>query len=183
MPAPKQMRWYYSAIIDWMLANPGKPLSECAAHVHKSQAWLSTIINSDMFKAALAARKEAFQQQHDMLLLDRTAKVAAKSMDLILDVMEKKKDTVPIDVLAKIGDGALQRLGYGVKAAPAPVSVNVHQNNTTVAVPVTAEDLQAARMALRAAEQNRAAVRALPPLLEGPGLVEEVDDVAVSIPA
>jgi len=157
---PKKFAWYYDSIIDWMVANPGRPLSECAAHVHKSQSWLSTIINSDMFKAALAQRRETFSATHDALLTEKVTKVAMMGMDIILEKMEKKRDAIPISQLHTISDGAMQRLGYGVKPGVGPgVQVNVGvgiQNQPQVVVPVSADDLAAARFALRQAEQMKA---------------------------
>ena len=149
-----KMLWYYSAIIDWMVANPGKPLRDCAAHVGKTQTTLSIIINSDMFKAALAQRKQEFQLHHDLGIIQKTTQVAHASLDAILASIEKKKDTIPLDTLREISDSALTRLGYGAPSAQQGVVVNL-QNNTVIA-PVSAQDLAEARMALRQVQASRA---------------------------
>lgn len=147
----KKMMWYYSAIIDWMIANPGRPLRECAQYVGKTQTTLSIIINSDMFKAALAQRKEQFRQMHDIGLIEKTTKVANAGLDAILETLEKRRDKIPLADLNTVTDGALQRLGYGVKPNSQPgVQVNIGGNaQAQVVLPVSAQDLEEARMALR----------------------------------
>ena len=148
-----KMMWYYSAIIDWMIANPGRPLSECAKHIGRGQNTLSTIINSDMFKAALAQRKAEFQMRHDLSIIEKTTKVAHASLDAILESIEKKRDKIPLDALREISDSALSRLGYGTTPAANPgVVVNVQQN---VVAPVSAQDLAEARMALRQVQAQK----------------------------
>ena len=127
------MLWYYDAIIDWMIANPGGRLADCAAYVGRSQTTLSIIINSDMFKAALEARKASFRAQHDLSIIEKTTKVAYASLDAILEHIEKKKDKVPLDQLKAVSDSALDRLGYGTKAAPQLPGVTINATgNTTV---------------------------------------------------
>ncbi len=155
MARPKRFNWWYSAIIDWMVANPGRRLRDCAEHFDKSQAWLSTVINSDMFKAQLAARKESFQQVHDFGLIEKQTEVANLGFDILIDAMKKKRDAIPIDTLVKISDTAMQRLGYGVKPPVAAPSVQVNLMNQQVHAPVTAEALEAARNRVREVEQQR----------------------------
>lgn len=160
----KKMLWYYSAIIDWMVANPGRPLKECAEHVGRTQATLSVIINSDMFKAALAQRKASFQTHHDLGLIEKTTRVASAGLDAILDTLDKRRDKIPLADLNAVTDGALQRLGYGVKPQPG-VQVNVQNNGGTanVVVPVSAQDLAEARMALRQVQQQSRSLPAARP--------------------
>jgi hypothetical protein len=163
--APKRTRmlWYYDAIIDWMIANPSGRLSECAAHIGRTQATLSVIINSDMFKAALAERRAQFVQRHDLSLIEKTTKVANASLDALLEVLDKKRDKIPIGTLVEIQDSALSRLGYGAAPASPSVQVNVNntQNNATVVAPVSLSDLEEARMALRQVQSNTA--KLIPP--------------------
>lgn len=152
-----KMLWYYSRIIDWMIANPGRPMYECAAYIGKTPTTLSIIVNSDVFKAALAQRKAEFQQAHDFGLIEKTTKIAHASLDAILETLEKKRDKVPLGDLKDISDSALGRLGYGAKpVGPQPgVTVNVNASQQNVVVPVSHQDLAEARMALRAVQQDR----------------------------
>lgn len=170
----RKMLWYYSAIIDWMIANPGRPLSECAAHVGKAQTTLSIIINSDMFKAALAQRKAEFQARHDFGLIEKTTRIAHASLDAILTTLDKKKDAVPLEMLNTISESALGRLGYSAKplTAPGGVTVNVNAPQQQVVLPVSGQDLAEARMALRQVQENRAREQLSPPTTMGPQQIE-----------
>lgn len=154
----KKMLWYYSAIIDWMIANPGGKLGDCAEYVGKSQTTLSIIINSDMFKAHLAARKAQFQQQHDLGIIHKTTQVANASLDAILAVLEKKRDTLPLETLNTVADGALKRLGYGLEPKQQP-GITVNAQNAQVVLPVSAQDLAEARMALRQVQASQGGVQ------------------------
>lgn len=155
-------RWWYSAISDAMLANPSASQQEIAKSLGKNANTVSMIVNTDLFRDYHAQRKQEFQGASDFMLSNKLTKVAEKGLDLLLDVMAKKGDQVPLSQLVAITDSTLKNLGYGAPA-PAGVSVNVQQNNNpTVVVPVSAGALSEARDALRLAEQRR---RDTPPAL------------------
>lgn len=149
-----KMLWYYSRIIDWMIANPGHPLKECAEMIGRTPTTLSMIINSDMFKAALAERKAEFQMSHDMGIIERTTKIATASLDAILTTIEKKRDAIPLETLSAVSNTALERLGYGIKSAP-PAGTTINAQNATVFLPASPQDLQEARMALRQVQESK----------------------------
>lgn len=165
MSERKHLRWYYFAIMDWMIANPGKPLRECAAHIGRTPSTLSIIINSDMFKAAFEERKRQFQMQHDLGIIEKTTKVANASLDALLEAVEKKRDKIPIDVLNDIAESSLTRLGYGITPNQPSMQVNVNGQATIIA-PVSMQDLEEARMAMRQVQANKGAVPLPPPPLQ-----------------
>lgn len=162
MAERKYMRWYYFAIMDWMIANPGRPLRDCAAHIGRTPSTLSLIINSDMFKAAFEERKRQFQMQHDLGIIEKTTKVANASLDALLEAVEKKRDKIPIDVLNDIAESSLTRLGYGITPSQPSMQVNVNGQATIIA-PVSMQDLEEARMAMRQVQANKGAVPLPPP--------------------
>jgi len=56
----KRLNYRHDAIMRWLLLNPEKPLSVCAAEMELSEGHLSVVINSDLFQAIYqAAAKEA----------------------------------------------------------------------------------------------------------------------------
>lgn len=153
-----RMLWYYEKIIDLMLANPDVRLQDIAAAVRKSPTTISMIINSDMFKAAYNQRRSQFTQAHDLALLNKTQKLANATLDSILAVVEKKKDTVPLSQLMALNDTAMNRLGYGVpkEGHMGGVTVNVGATtNVTLPPAVTREQLEEARMAVRQTQAMR----------------------------
>jgi hypothetical protein len=68
----------------------------------------------------------------------------------MLTVLEKKKDSVPIESLQRMSEMAFKNLGYGASANGAGVTVNVGAAQpATVNVAVSLSDLERAREALR----------------------------------
>lgn len=147
--------WWYSAIADWMIAHPGGKLSDCAAELGKHPNTISLIVNTDMFRDFLQRRKDEWRANHDFSLSHKLHDVAEKSMDILIDKMEKQGDKLPTNLVAEIATSALDRLGYGPKQAPG-VAVSVAQDNR-VQIAVDATALAEAREAMRLAEEKRAA--------------------------
>lgn len=159
----KKPRWYHTAMIDWMMANPGRPLSELAAHVNRKLPTVSAIVRSDLFQAALAQRKREFSAAQDARVREKLTEVTVSSLDTILKVLETKKDKVPLGELTTLANSTLQRLGYGVPQSGPTVQMNNYNGGVQqIATPVSAEELQDARIALRQ-NQQRIASTAVPP--------------------
>lgn len=178
LSARKPVRYWHEAIINDIIAFPLSSNVERAKRLGYSAPYLSTITNSDMFKAILARRQEDFSQRLQQSLAHKTAKVAGQMLDIMSETLDKKRDQIPFAVLADTTDKTLQRLGYGVvpKGAGANVQVNV---NTAPSVTVTPEQLAEARAALRASEQNRAQEPTMPRLPAGGGPVIEHEPAKV----
>lgn len=151
-----QMRWWYASIADWMLRNPGSKLEECAKFFNKHPNTISLIINSDVFKAYLAQRRREWQLDHDAQLTQRLGDVAMKSMDCILEQIDKKRDTLRLDVLTELMGSSLEKLGFGKPNAPTvQVNTMVDASTQQIAIAVSPETLREAREALRIAESRR----------------------------
>lgn len=180
-PANNRWRWWYPAIADWMLRNPGKPLADCAKELGKHANTIYMITSADMFKTYLVERQKEWTSRHDAALREKTMRVAEGALDALAVAVEKKRDQIPVATLTTIATSALDRLGYSPnKAAPAIGAVNVQQNNGPTFVSVDAAALLEAQAAIRAAEKRRAAVvpeGAAPPLLSQPD-VEVPEDVS-----
>lgn len=152
---PKGMRWWYGAIADWMMANPGGDMIDCAAALGRSVVAIRLIASSDTFKNYYSQRRAAFVERHDQSLVTKMHEVAVLHLDIITETMRKKRDATPLPIL-QMGERALDRLGYGGKAAGPGVSVNVVGGATQVVVaPVSREDLAAARDKLRAVGEQK----------------------------
>lgn len=152
-------RWWYSAIADWMLRNPGGKLEDCARELQKHPGTISQIWRTDMFQEYLARRKEEFHQQHDFVIRSKMTAIAEASLDIMLDTMNKKKDQIPMQRLESIAHGTLDRLGYGPKSAPAVVidaSQNDNRQQVVQVSGLTPQQLEEAREALRLSERLKA---------------------------
>jgi hypothetical protein len=151
-------RWWYDAIADWLIRNPGGKLQDCATALNKHPNTISAIIHTDMFQEYLARRKEEFHKDHDYAIRSRLTAVAEASLDLMLGQLAKKGDQIPMQRLESLASTTLDRLGYGPQSAPA-VAVNVTQDNRSQTVSIqglTPQALEEARFALRQAEALKA---------------------------
>lgn len=167
--ATGRYRWWYDGIIDWMIANPGAKLYDCAAHFGKANSTISLIVNSDAFKMRLAERRKEFEQIHDAAIVGKTTEIALKALDVMLDQLDKKRDKIPLKDANEIANTALQRLGYGAK--PSTV-VNVGNGAGATVVQVTRETLEASRKQIRQQQERR--------LLEVEDAEVVVDDTPIS---
>lgn len=166
---PQSWQPWYISISDWMIRNPSGDMSDCARELNRHAATVRYIVNSDMFRDFHAQRRNQWRESHDFAIVSRITKVATKSLDVILDKMEKQADKIPMQLITEIATASLDRLGYApaAPASQASVSVNIDNRSQMMSVPVTAAALEEARDALRAAEQKRAIeARAYEPLSE-----------------
>src|SRR5882762_4534754 len=154
-------KWWYSAVSDWMLRNPDGSLVDCAAELKRNKTTIYSITCSDTFKRYHQLRKAEYQARHDDTLHNKLHALAVTSVDQLTEIVKKRGDQVPMQVLAPIAMGALDRLGFAPKppGSVAPqVAVTVQQNvDARVQLPgsVTQADLEEARMALRMVEQRK----------------------------
>lgn len=149
-------RWWYASISDALIADPTITYAAIAAKLGKGPNTISMIANSDMFRTYHAKRMEEFRAAHDTRIRTRLTDVAEMGLDLILISMERKKDQVPMEILAEVTTGALDRLGYGTKASPQVVINNNADQRSVTIQGVSAAGLEEARLALRKAEELRA---------------------------
>jgi len=67
----------------------------------------------------------------------------------MLEVLDKKRDSIPLEMLARVSDSSLKNLGYGSTPPGNAVTVNVGQSPPSIHVAVSLSDLEMAREALR----------------------------------
>ncbi len=168
-------RWYYESIADWMLRNPDKTQEDCAKFFNRSPNTISGIMRSDIFRAYMAQRRREWQREHDQILTQRIGQVALKAADNILDQLDKKRDTLRLDVLTNLMGSSLEALGFGKPSAPTvQVNTMVDSSTNTVTLPLSVSPaaLEEARQALRLAETRRIVDLDALPALPGAGSTE-----------
>jgi|10_taG_2_1085330.scaffolds.fasta_scaffold00106_54 hypothetical protein len=102
-------------MIDWMLTHyTGKNLGELAEQIGYSRSYLSTVINSDMFKAEYQRRRDAVNTEQAGRIVQKTMNVAEKTLDKIDDLLEEDDEDETLDprLLVDLADKSLARLGY-----------------------------------------------------------------------
>ena len=136
---------WYDSIIDDILSNPGTTMKATAQRLGRAATTICAVVSSDLFKARWAQRREQFSQQLDERLSRKLAQVAEKGLDATIEILDKKRDSIPLPVLNETVKNSLDRLGYGPSPPTAPpVVIN---NNV-----VSAEALAKARENLRTLE-------------------------------
>lgn len=115
-PRPR-LRYSHHGMIDVLLMEPEISQNELAVRFGRTPAWISTIITSDAFQSALAARRaEVMNPEIALSLRERATALATKSMQVL---QEKLNAPVVSDGLAlKAFELASRATGMGGNAAP-----------------------------------------------------------------
>jgi hypothetical protein len=122
----QKMRATHDAILEFLIANPGPAMQRrCAAHFGVTEAWLSVIINSDIFQAAYRDRRDELFAANIVPLHDKLMGVAHLGVDKLADILSKSSDP---DFVKDATDKILHRLGYA-PSTRAPEGPRITQNN------------------------------------------------------
>ena len=117
--AIKKLSWWHESIIDWMLANPEQTLGACALIFNVSQAWLSRIINSALFKERLAYRREHHSEHVSYSIADKLNSLAEVGLETLTERIMMERETIPLPELRAASELALNAMGYSPKGGPA----------------------------------------------------------------
>jgi hypothetical protein len=161
--------WWYHSLIDWILQNPDKPVSEAAKYFNRSPSTIYAVTGSDLFKAELARRRKELTKAVDDEIVRKMSSVADKA----LGKLEEKLDgddafKLGPTTLMDIADRALNKLGYGVQ----PQAQAQGGGTVNVNIQVNADVLAQAREKARQVQAD-ALARSKGPLIEGKA--EKVD--------
>ena len=128
-------------ILDLLLHEyTGKNLGQLAKKVGYTQSWLSTVINSDAFKAEYRARREGINELQDGMISQKAQDVANKALDRLSVIMESDdglelKPEFYLTAATKV----MQTLGYGQGGK------NIQQEVTGGVIPIEEEVITLAR--------------------------------------
>lgn len=130
----KKMRISHEMILNWLMLNPEKTQGVCAKEFGVTEAWLSTVINSDCFQARWTARRMMMDKRSVELAEAKMRGVVDRGLERLEEMVETSPDPrFVLDTTDKI----LGRLGYGPKTG-AGLSVNVQANTFMVSKEVLA---------------------------------------------
>ena len=153
----KKVNWWHEAIIDWMLAHPEERLYDCAAYFNKTQPWISSIINSSMFKELLAQRKLMHAHMISLTLTEKLESIAHKTLDALEESLEveRKKGTISVGCARDTAEMALRSLGYSSRS-PAALNINVgHNSQVAIVGSASPEALASARQKMQQLQDLR----------------------------
>lgn len=135
-----EVRYSHQAMIDFIVANPTVSQNQLAIAFNRTPSWISSIIRSDSFQAALNARREELIDPELLLTIkDRFAALAHGSLTRMLEKIADPLSCPTDDFLLKSADLASRALGYGVRSAEA-TQVNV---GVQIQVPAKAPSVEA----------------------------------------
>lgn len=170
MPSIQRVSHRHDRIIDWLIANPERPLRECAEQVGVTQAWLSCIIHSDAFQAEYHARRDSVVHPELRSLSEKLTELAHHS----IEQLHKRVASGAVDdpkVLMDVADKTLGKLGYGVQKGGPGGGGQVNVQNNYYTAPVDRESLAQARSRMHSLfsspDEVRAEATQLPAPLEG----------------
>jgi hypothetical protein len=82
--------WWHDAIIDQMLDSPHLTKRDIAVILGKTPQFIYRVTGSDLFQSRYAARRAEYEAALGVDLVAKVNRVAAKSLDLILEQLESK---------------------------------------------------------------------------------------------
>ena len=129
----EKTRYNHEAMIDVIIANPTLTQGELARTFDRSQAWMSRIMGSDAFQAALAKRREEITDPFLVATIEeRMNGLAMQSLDILA---EKLEATGNPDLALEALKVTTKALGFGARAPMTNV-----QNNFVIPLPAKIAD-------------------------------------------
>jgi hypothetical protein len=144
----------HEQMLNWLVLNPEKSQRELADHFGFTQSWVSSILHSDLFQAALKEKQGAIFSMVAASIPAKLARAADLAIEGLTTQIEGSQDK---DFLLDATDKILHRMGYAPQSARAPAGSPVNQQNNFF---ISAADLNEARDMMQANAQ-----RLSPPVL------------------
>ena len=150
---PMRISHTHEQIINWLVLNPEQSMRRCADHFGYTQSWLSTLIRSDLFQAALRERQVMVANRVAASIPAKLAAVADVALDKLGEMVEKSEDP---EFILDAADRALHRMGYAPQSSrnpagsPSAFGSPVVQNNLFIGT----ADLADARALMQASAMH-----------------------------
>ena len=133
-----KLNHHHDAIAEWLVANPDKTQGACAAEFGYTEAWMSMIVNSDMFQVLYQAICEERKQLAVHTISAKMNNATALALDRTIEMLEPGK-AVSERFLLDTQNSLLDRLGFSGKAE----RVELHEHRHVHVL--TGEEIVAAR--------------------------------------
>ena len=125
----QRVSYSHEAMIDVIIAEPTISQVQLAARFQRSQSWISIVMGSDAFQAALAKRRDDLTDPFLVATIEeRFRGLAQQSLQVIAENLEKTRN---IDVAFKALDISSKALGFGARSN----NGQTVQNNFVVQLP------------------------------------------------
>ena len=147
MAEVKKLTHKHDAIMSWLILNPEKSQRECADYFNVTQAWLSSLVNSDIFRSAMRARTDEVHVRIADSIPAKLSNLAHLGTSKLEEKLEKSEDP---EFILSATDKILHRMGYGPQGARAgsalPLGAAPQQQNNFF---ISSGDLAEARLLIK----------------------------------
>lgn len=131
----KKTRYNHDAMIDVLIAEPEITQRKLAERFGRTEAWISVIIGSDAFQAALAKRREELSDPYLVASIEeRLNGLAQQSIQVLTEKLESTRNP---DLAVKGLEIAAKALGFGARPSGPTTPI---QNNFVVQLPSKIEN-------------------------------------------
>lgn len=122
-PEIQKVRYTHEAMIEMIVANPSVSQGELARTFGFSDAWISTVVNSDAFQAKLAqVKEELINPEIRIQINERFRALATKSVQVLMEKLSGPANQVSDQVALRAAELGAKALGLGGNA-PAMTTV------------------------------------------------------------
>lgn len=122
-PQIQKVRYTHEAMIEQIIMRPEISQGELALMFGFSDAWISTVINSDAFQAKLAqVKEELINPEIRIQINERFRALATRSVQVLMEKLSKPADQVSDQVALRAAELGAKALGLGGNA-PAMTTV------------------------------------------------------------
>jgi len=118
-PQVAKVSYTHDAMIDMLVANPWISQNELAKKFGYTVPWISIVINSDAFKARLAARRlELVDPTIAASMDERFRAVVQQSLEVLSEKLAQPASQVPDNLALRAAELGAKALGLGGNAPP-----------------------------------------------------------------
>ena len=139
------------AILRWRLANPTLPLTVCAAEFSVTESWLSSFMNSDLFKKRMAEAQEELFGDIRQSVRARVETFAHAAMSKATQLVAQSED---LETVNKSAELALKAMGMMPQGQRGGVTVSVQNDARTINVGVSKDRLAELRAQMLSAQPS-----------------------------
>jgi hypothetical protein len=119
-----QLNHRHEQIINWLVANPDRSLSDCAKEFNYTLPWISQIVHSDWFQVVYRKRCEELGSAVVHTVKDKLTSVAVAALERTHELLETKAGSERF--VQDTTKNVLAALGYAPKAVVAAASQDQH---------------------------------------------------------
>lgn len=170
---PKKFRWWWEAIIDWMICNPGLTMKDAAKEFNCTPQYLYMLTSSDVFNERYRERIDAKAKALNEQVVAKVSETALAAVGLIADRLELEKikpvesRRIELEQLSTVSDRLLKSLGLGAKQLGTVIN---NTNQTVIESGASPAAVELARQTLQRVQKREVeeAVEEPPPVPPSP---------------